>query len=1110
MDAHPGKRPDTVKHADPDPIAYEAEVYQKGLRYQRPPFTFKPLEWEPLASERMSADSRGYVLGSAGTGETAAKNRAAFAKWSIVPRRLGLGMKKKGETKKGVFPNLEVELLGKRLPCPIACAPVGVQKIMNPEGELAAARAAARERVPFIMSTASSTSIEDVARASDEGAAMNDAEGRAERWYQLYWPAREHDDITISLLDRARRAGFSVLVVTLDTYILGWRPSDMDNGYNPFLRSDQVGVAIGLTDPVFRAHFKKKHGRDVDDEMGAAAAEWTRTIFPGTDHTLDDVAFLRSHWDGPIVLKGIQCADDARAVAESGLVDGIVVSNHGGRQADGGMSSLGALPGIAKAVKGVCSSDRDTRNVAVLFDSGIRTGADVAKALALGASMCLVGRPYVYGLVLGGEEGVAHVLRSLLGDLELTLHLSGIESVAPEHLNSGVLVREDELFKAQETSVENFLIEVLEEDYLPTQHWTSYLRGRAGHPKFALFADPWKLYRDGTLSLETSGGYEAQLRRAFPIFIQSAAKTNSKARIGLEAFEYKALGLGQVRVLILSPGNQGDSLKGTIIHVPIEDLGEFLAVSYVWDHDPIRKAMSSLETPDGLVLTFGAALGAALDAVRDPSKPILIWADAICIDQNNTPEKIVQIALMSRIFRSARRTIAWIGNEYGNSDDAIGTLTRIWEYSRAESEPWLRGRIPSLDDNFWKAIDCFINRKWFTRTWIVQELVLPPKVTIMCGKSEIDWDDFFEALIIVVKELLTSPTAEKTLILRHLGPAYTLGLTRKTCKSAGRSLGLLELLERFDYTRTTVKRDKLFALLGLPWDFSGNDFRADYESKAGEVALRLAQGFVKGGQGLDMLYRVGVAKTNHSCSWVPNWIAQNFPRTISTWESIRGPFKAGKRIPSNLSVSRLGLALVGKGILFDTVISTSRVRIGTPSTISFTDAFADFNRLLQCKTDYVTGETADELLLRLPIGNARRPQSDSVVDMSLRHRDEDAWPENLHGVVLTSGERTDALQVSDSAQDDQKVATEYWQTMATFMRRIGGSTFCVTQKGYVGLLPEPARIGDEIWLLHGASVPFLMRKGDHGHTLIGECYIHGIMYGEAIEPLAVGKSFTIV
>ncbi|KAI0851595.1 putative FMN dependent dehydrogenase [Daldinia vernicosa] len=474
--SHPSSRPDIEKHPDPDPIAYEAEVYQRGLRYQRPPFTFKPLEWERLAAERMSADTRGYVLGCAGTGETARKNREAFGKWSIVPRRLELGRSPKRNTtttairgkgednnnksgKVGVFPDLSVNVLGRKLPYPIACAPVGVQKIMNPDGELAAARAAAREGVPFILSTASSSSIEDVARASDSGAEEEGGkgkgkwEGKAERWFQLYWPAREHDDITVSLLERAKKAGYRVLVVTLDTYILGWRPSDMDNGYNPFLRSDQVGIAIGLSDPAFRSHFKEKHdGVSVDDNLGAAAAEWTRTIFPGTNHTLDDVSFLRQHWDGPLVLKGIQSACDARAMAASGLVDGIVVSNHGGRQADGGTSSLGALQGIVSAIRAVNASAPDggegkgKAQVQVLFDSGIRSGADVAKALALGADMCLVGRPYVYGLVLGGEEGVAHVLRSLLGDLELTLHLSGVGSVAKEDLNRGVLVREDELF----------------------------------------------------------------------------------------------------------------------------------------------------------------------------------------------------------------------------------------------------------------------------------------------------------------------------------------------------------------------------------------------------------------------------------------------------------------------------------------------------------------------------------------------------------------------------------------------------------------------------------------------------------------------------------------
>lgn len=215
------------------PVEYEQMIYQKGLQYERPPFSFRSQDWESQAEERMSAESRGYVVGNAGTGETARKNREAFSKWSIVPRRL---IKTEG------LPDMTANVLNHCLQFPIALAPVGVQRmfllhswllishtnsnqqrigIFNPDGEEATARAAAKQNVPYIMSTASSTSIEDVAKANGKGV----------RWFQLYWPRNEHNDITVSLLHRAKNAGFTALVVTLDTYILGWRPSDMDNGY---------------------------------------------------------------------------------------------------------------------------------------------------------------------------------------------------------------------------------------------------------------------------------------------------------------------------------------------------------------------------------------------------------------------------------------------------------------------------------------------------------------------------------------------------------------------------------------------------------------------------------------------------------------------------------------------------------------------------------------------------------------------------------------------------------------------------------------------------------------------------------------------------------------
>lgn len=415
-------RPKTASNPDPSPIAYEQEVYAKGLRYERPPFTFNSQEWEPLALSRLSAEAKGYVYGSAGHRETTDKNLAAFRKWSIVPRRM-VKTTEFADLSTVVFKGSKYE---QRIPFPIAMAPVGVLKIFNPDGEIAATTAARKERIPYILSTAASTSIEDVAKANGEGSI---------RWYQLYWPSREHDDITVSLLQRAKRAGYTTLFVTLDTYILGWRPSDMDNGYNPFLRADNIGVELGFTDPVFQKHFKDKHGKSIEEDKHAAAAEWTRTVFPGFSKGWEDVKFLQEHWDGPIVLKGIQHVDDALKCAEVG-VQGIVVSNHGGRQQDGGVSSLGMLPKIVDAV-----GDK----LDIFFDSGIRCGADIAKALALGARCCLVGRPYVYGLALGGEEGVSHILKALIGDLELTLHLSGIPSVSPDLLNRKVLVREDEL-----------------------------------------------------------------------------------------------------------------------------------------------------------------------------------------------------------------------------------------------------------------------------------------------------------------------------------------------------------------------------------------------------------------------------------------------------------------------------------------------------------------------------------------------------------------------------------------------------------------------------------------------------------------------------------------
>jgi L-lactate dehydrogenase (cytochrome) len=294
-------------------------------------------------------------------------------------------------------PSYSARLLGTDLKVPVLLAPVGVLQIAHPDGELAVARAAAAAGVPMILSTAASTAMEDVAVANGDG----------QRWYQLYWP--KDRAVAVSMLGRAEAAGYRVLVVTLDTRMLAWRPRDLDHAYLPFLEG--VGIQNFLSDPAFQAGQLTSFG----DDPQAAILRYIQ-IFGDLSLTWEDIPFLREHWHGPIVLKGILSVADAQRARQAGVA-GIVVSNHGGRQVDGAIAALDALPAIAQAVGS---------ELAVLFDSGVRGGADMIKALALGAQAVLIGRPYVYGLALGGEAGVRHVLRALRNDFELTMRLAGL------------------------------------------------------------------------------------------------------------------------------------------------------------------------------------------------------------------------------------------------------------------------------------------------------------------------------------------------------------------------------------------------------------------------------------------------------------------------------------------------------------------------------------------------------------------------------------------------------------------------------------------------------------------------------------------------------------
>lgn len=377
--------------------AFQAEIYEDGLlKNKLPTVTTDPNKLEEQAKKYLGARSFNYVAGGAGEKSTMDANRLAFRQWKMIPRML----------RPTTHRDLRVELFGHKLESPLLIAPVGVQTIFHTDKELGVAEVATEIGVPYILSTASSASIEDVAKASGDGV----------RFFQLYWP--QDDDLTVSLLHRAKSHGYSVLLVTLDTWTLSWRPADLDNAYVPF--ASGIGDQTGFSDPVFRRKFKQKHNIEVEEDILQASREWEAAVFSGAAHTWEQLELLKKEWDGPIVLKGIQHVDDARMAVQAG-VDGIVVSNHGGRQLDGAIGSLEVLPEIVEAV-----GDQLT----VLFDSGIRTGVDIIKALSLGAKGVLIGRPFVYGLAVGGKLGARDVVRGLLADLDQSMGLAGIQNIA--------------------------------------------------------------------------------------------------------------------------------------------------------------------------------------------------------------------------------------------------------------------------------------------------------------------------------------------------------------------------------------------------------------------------------------------------------------------------------------------------------------------------------------------------------------------------------------------------------------------------------------------------------------------------------------------------------
>ncbi len=403
-------------------------IYRRGTFGYRPTVPTETARLEAAAKRKLSREAYGYIAGGAGSGATMRANREAFDRWRIVPR-MGRDTADR---------DLSVRIFGTVHPHPVITAPVGALDLVRPRADVSVARGARQAGVPMTISSQAAAPMEAIAREL----------GNTPFWYQLYWP--QSDELAVSLVQRAERCGAKAIVVTLDTTSLGWRTEDLDRGFLPFARA--LGIAQYTSDPVFRQQVRDRIGapaaagkpkdpiprpqavralfgmakrvpggfvRNLASPVPRASVEAFLEGFSRQDLTWDRLAWLKQHTSLPVLVKGVQCAQDVRLAVDSGA-DGIWVSNHGGRQVDGAVASLTMLPEIVEAASGA----------PIVFDSGVRTGSDVAKALALGADVVAIGRPWTYGLAIAGADGVTAVLNHILAELDLTVSLSGVRSAA--------------------------------------------------------------------------------------------------------------------------------------------------------------------------------------------------------------------------------------------------------------------------------------------------------------------------------------------------------------------------------------------------------------------------------------------------------------------------------------------------------------------------------------------------------------------------------------------------------------------------------------------------------------------------------------------------------
>ncbi|KAK6531829.1 hypothetical protein TWF694_002994 [Orbilia ellipsospora] len=620
-----------------------------------------------------------------------------------------------------------------------------------------------------------------------------------------------------------------------------------------------------------------------------------------------------------------------------------------------------------------------------------------------------------------------------------------------------------------------------------------------GDPIVDFYLDPWKLYTEKRISLRTKDKYRVRVsQNTQPLIPRTMVKSHLAPPVG-SFYEKKSITLNHIRLLRLDLTSSGRVFKGEFEIINLSSSTEFWAISYCWGRRPDPNNCSYFETKEGRI-PIGDSLASCLRYLREEKVSTLIWADAVCINQKNNMEKAQQVKRMGTLYSRAKRVIVWVGDERKEDSRALKILNRL--------QPAPTSEEVCVDDDDVRQIENFLSRDWFTRMWIIQELVLSDNVTVKCGSSELQWNAVIQGIRTCEKirrETQQGQLTDASFSIKGSHRAYALDRVR-ALRIAKKRYQFIKLRNMFFPNKSSRPPDKLFSLVHLAFDTirGQDDFNPDYDSPDEIVLYNFMKWMAKFTAIPKLLYWAGDSKSAKHCSWMPDFMSQKgpdyypFPESISEWpaRSMRHRFNAGGNLKSQrwkYSISLKPLpTLKINGILFDTIREFSTIQ-PAPEVANIHQIVGKFKEYMSKLASYpgYGEEWEGEVLLRSLVGDAPGPLTTSTIPYDDDPMQSSGWDyefasEVIPGVRLVFDNNTPISNPSPRL-------SQFWSTAVTFMRKFPRPTICLTEKGYLGVVPE-VQVGDRICILRGARVPFIIRQHGQQYKLIGEAFIHGLMY----------------